>query len=61
MEKPIEEGEISPKDQIRGKPAGRVSNVRMLIKEEEMAMKKGMRKKTREERGKIEEETFLYF
>ena len=33
----------------------------MPIKEEEMATKKGMRKKTREERGKIEEETFLYF
>ena len=33
----------------------------MPIKEEEIAIKKGMRKKTRKERGKIEEETFHYF
>ena len=45
------QGQASWKDKLRGMP----------IKEEEMATKKGMRKKTREERGKIEEETFLYF
>ena len=41
----MEGGKISQKDPTRGKPVGRIRKGRMLIKEEEMATKRGTQKK----------------